>query len=192
MPTKWISGFLEEDLLKENKIIEWFAIRTEINALKGSGRTPTIARKGARSSSPTDIPSGPTPGLQPQSLSTNPLGSLGSSHAMFNFKKELPVLLKFWHHDFRPAAELTLYPRSDSRLRLSDFKVELGAREIEQVASLEVFHFRDNTWASARWDTPHLIEYAGQILCARYFGVDNVDGFDEIRCWAFPNAPVNH
>ena len=73
-----------------------------------------------------------------------------------------------------------MYPRSDSHLRLTDFKLELGARGIEQLGSLEVFRRHDGIWAEERWNTPHPVYYAGQILCARYSGVANVEGFDDL------------
>ena len=88
------------------------------------------------------------------------------------------MILIINNKDSLPAVELILYPRSDCHLRFTDFKLELGACGIEQLASLEVFRVRDGTWVTDRWDTPRPVGYAGQILHARYSGVKNVSGFD--------------
>ncbi|KAF8907703.1 hypothetical protein CPB84DRAFT_1768587 [Gymnopilus junonius] len=89
----------------------------------------------------------------------------------------------------RPACT-TIFPHFDSRVHLTDFKVELGALNIEQSAPIEIFHFGYSEWKAARWDTPHLVDPRSRVLLAHFEGVTNLVNFDDTLTWAFPNAPT--
>lgn len=92
--------------------------------------------------------------------------------------------------DFINAVETTIYPRADFRVRLSDFKVELGTRGLEQTMPVEVYHSVEQQWKKAKWNTPLPVETPGQALLVRFAGVMHLEGFDEFLPWAFPMRMV--
>ncbi|KAF8966730.1 hypothetical protein BDZ97DRAFT_1917255 [Flammula alnicola] len=165
----WISAPLDPSFITDNAEIQsWFRIRDEVDSLKGTGHTPTLLRQQqpfpllSPLSSPTP-PSSPTPVRQ---ASTSGAERLNAASNKGN--QDLAVLLMFWTEDFKEPLNATIFPRFDSRVRLSDFKIELGAIGVEQIEQVEVFHFGDKEWKIAKWTTPHLVDSHGQL--ARHDG----------------------
>ncbi|KAF8878037.1 hypothetical protein CPB84DRAFT_1966249 [Gymnopilus junonius] len=201
---RWLTNRLESSLIQDNaELQDWFAIRHEINGIKHTGLTPTRrqALQALTDLSASTPPSSPTrPARLPRrhaqpkpqapasaSTSNAPAAPI-SDEAKLN--KELGVLLTFWTKNNIDPISTTIFPRFDSRVRLTDFKVELGALNIEQSAPIEIFHFGYSEWKAARWDTPHLVDPRSRVLLAHFEGVTNLVNFDDTLTWAFPNVPT--
>lgn len=82
--------------------------------------------------------------------------------------------------------EMIIYPREDARVRLSDFKALLGAKGIEQINDIEVYHFGRACWIPALWETPHHVPYRGHALLMRHADVTHLDRFDTLLSWVTP------
>ena len=67
--------------------------------------------------------------------------------------------------------DITLYPRHNSCVRLTDHKCLLGRKGFEQMSSIEVYDFGKSQWVPCRWDTSHFVSGRGDILVFRYEGV---------------------
>ncbi|KAF8962011.1 hypothetical protein BDZ97DRAFT_2076700 [Flammula alnicola] len=161
----WISEPLDPSFITDNRELQlWFKIRQEIDSLKGTGRTPTLPTPPSTaqgSNTPTMQPR-PFPNIPPLDSSLSPPSSptpaapqastsriqeqrrIAQSSDLERggpkLNRDLGMLLMFWKEDFVPPLNETIYPRFDSRVRLSDFKIELGLVGLEQTDQLEVFH----------------------------------------------------
>ncbi|PPQ69418.1 hypothetical protein CVT26_002456 [Gymnopilus dilepis] len=210
--TYWVQEVEDPSLISDNRELQnWFAIRREIDNLKNTGRTPTVSgsssasvssirttatRQGQLNTTDTifDLPSSPTSHMVQSSRSSKgpalPIQFEVTGTYSGKFDKGLPIVLQIWKENFMPSIEVTLYSRQDSRVRLADYKVELGVHGFELGSSLEVYHWACRQWLPSRWDTPHLVAHPGQFLFARIKGVHHLERFDEVVPWAFPNLSV--
>ncbi|KAF8955834.1 hypothetical protein BDZ97DRAFT_1926212 [Flammula alnicola] len=99
------------------------------------------------------------------------------------FDKSLGVTLMAWTKNNARFVEMVLYPREDARVRLSDFKVLLGSKGIEQTQDIEIYHFGHARWLPALWNTPHIVPSRGHALLMRYADVTHLDDFEHHLPW---------
>ncbi|PPQ98098.1 hypothetical protein CVT26_003268 [Gymnopilus dilepis] len=100
------------------------------------------------------------------------------------------VTLMAWTKDNGPCIHCTVYPNIDGRVRLSEFKMALGTRGIEQGNSIEVYHFGKECWLPALWDTPLPIPSRDHVLLIRYAGVRQIKNFELYLPWVSDQSPV--
>ncbi|KAJ7637412.1 hypothetical protein DFH06DRAFT_1139025 [Mycena polygramma] len=89
-----------------------------------------------------------------------------------------PMLGLVWIKDGEPAAQVTLYPREDMRVRLSDHKVALAAAGFEQGTGAIAVYMEGigeaRGWHACTWDTP-VRRHEGQYPSYRWPTVKRVE-----------------
>ncbi|KAF8337766.1 hypothetical protein F5887DRAFT_1076950 [Amanita rubescens] len=100
---------------------------------------------------------------------------------------EKPVFIIFWNQaspnlrneDGVQPIITTAFPRRNGLLQLEDFKMQLGAFNVEQMNSLEVDC--GGIWDSLPWGTSIIVHHPREIFCFRYEGVRNTPFWNEYR-----------
>jgi hypothetical protein len=87
-----------------------------------------------------------------------------------------------WIKDSTPPIDVIVHSRVDGYIRLSDFKVDLGRQNCEQMNPLKVYQIDFRCWIPLPTDTPLHLEQPGQMFFIKYAHVKYLDGFVAHLC----------
>lgn len=71
----------------------------------------------------------------------------------------------------------TAFPHRNGLLQLEDFKMQLGAFNVEQMNSLEIYY--GGIWDSLPWSMSIVVNHPRETFCFRYEGVQNTPFLNE-------------
>ncbi|KAJ6516688.1 hypothetical protein C8R47DRAFT_1063365 [Mycena vitilis] len=101
-----------------------------------------------------------------------------------------PMLGLIWVKDNETAAQVSLYPREDMRVRLSDHKVALAEVGLEQgngdicIYAENVEHPGSRCWYKCTWDTPLRVQKTGDAIMIRSNGIARLKNFQTLATFA--------
>ncbi|KAJ7615717.1 hypothetical protein DFH06DRAFT_1129540 [Mycena polygramma] len=101
-----------------------------------------------------------------------------------------PMLGLVWAKDNETAAQVSLYPREDMRIRLSDHKVALAEVGLEQgngnisIYAENVEHPGSRCWYKCTWDTPLRVQRTGDVIMICYNGIPRLKDFQTLATFA--------
>lgn len=102
---------------------------------------------------------------------------------------EAPVLLVVWLEDGTEPAEHLVYPRTDDgRLRLSDFKVSLGALGLEIFEEIELYLEDTQVWLPLSWSTGLRVGEATRVLFVRNAAISHLVNFKQLCEYHYPTV----
>ncbi|KAJ7616284.1 hypothetical protein DFH06DRAFT_1145555 [Mycena polygramma] len=100
-----------------------------------------------------------------------------------------PMLGLVWIKDGEPAAQVTLYPREDMRVRLSDHKVALAAAGFEQGTGAIAVYMEGigeaRGWHACTWDTPVRVRKTGDTILITYERIKDWKDIDTLSNFCF-------
>ncbi|KAJ7252243.1 hypothetical protein C8J57DRAFT_1520082 [Mycena rebaudengoi] len=96
---------------------------------------------------------------------------------------ETPITAMIWIEDDQVPLQISLYPREDMRVRLSDHRVALAAAGFKEIEGKCVQHFvrKGNgrgVWTECAWDTPLRVFAVGDALLLSHEDVESLQDFD--------------
>lgn len=82
-----------------------------------------------------------------------------------------------WIKEGDGPVDINVHSRADGRIRLADFKVDLGRQNCKQTNNLQVYRVGSRRWVRLPTNAPLLLNKPGEIIFIKYEHIKYPDGF---------------
>jgi hypothetical protein len=82
--------------------------------------------------------------------------------------------------DGEAQVDIVVISGADGRVRLKDYKVELGQYGFEQMNALQLYDADTYEWVDIRWNFPLPVYVVGQLIAVKYKAVTQVMGLNDL------------
>ena len=82
--------------------------------------------------------------------------------------------------DGEAQVDIVVISGADGRVRLKDYKVELGQYGFEQMNALQLYDADTYEWVDIRWNFPLPVYVIGQLIAVKYKAVTQVMGLNDL------------